>query len=433
VVDTSFFRGNYPSHCSLEACAADGQPGVEELQAASTEWVEVLPRVELAGHSANRFAIASPWRYTHLRLHIYPDGGVARLRVHGEVMPDWPRVLAGGGEIDLVAVGHGGRWLLASDMFFSAPGNLLMPGRGVRMDDGWETKRRRGPGHDWVVLALGIAGVPRRAEVDTAHFKGNYPDTCSLETCEAPSPARGSRPVTTAPHDDPSGWPWREVLPRTKLQADAVHTFALAEGGPATHVRFAIHPDGGVSRLRLYGEPSAAGRRSAAVAWLDTLVPAQAHAALLACCGSPAWAQRMVMRRPFGDAEALHAAADAVWSELTPDDWLAAFRAHPEIGARKAEAAQPARAAGWSGQEQSAVRDAAATTLAALLEANRAYRERFGHIFIVCATGRSAEEMLALCRQRLANDPQEELRVAGEEQRKITRLRLEKLLGGLAG
>jgi allantoicase len=168
------------------------------------------------------------------------------------------------------------------------------------------------------------------------------------------------------------------------------------------------------------------------MAWLDALPPGQALGALLACCGSPAWAQRMVARRPFGDVEALLAAADAVWGELERSEWLAAFRAHPEIGETKpiGEARpQNGPARGWPAAEQAGARTADAATLEALAQANRAYRERFGHIYIVCATGRTAEEMLALCRERLGNDPDHELGVAGEEQRKITGLRLAKLLG----
>src|SRR5688572_12917620 len=289
VVDTSFFRGNYPEHVSLEACAAAPDASVEELEAGGVEWEEVLPKSPLAGDAENRFAIGSPFRFTHLRLRIYPDGGVARLRVHGEVVPDWHAVLATGGEVDLVAVEHGGRWLAASDMFFSHPGNLLMPGRGARMDDGWETKRRRGPGHDWVVLRLGVEGTVRRIELDTAHFKGNYPDTAAVAVCRvdddggagepdrpvAPETASdGGPPVVPSEREGPAvpraaddfdAWPWRELLPRTKLQADTVHRFAeLPDLGPVTHARLAIHPDGGVSRLRLFGEPSEAGRRAAA-------------------------------------------------------------------------------------------------------------------------------------------------------------------------
>jgi allantoicase len=421
VVDTTFFRGNYPEHCSLEGCAAAADASVDELLDATTEWVEILPRAPLAGDSRNRFAVTAPYRFTHLRFNIYPDGGVARLRVHGEVMPDWPAVLATGEEVDLVAVEHGGRWLAASDLFFSSPQNLLMPGRGVRMDDGWETKRRRGPGFDWCVLQLGVAGSVRRIEVDTTHFKGNYPDTCALEGCVAPAGV------------DCDTWPWRQLLPRTKLQPDSRHELASTDGVPVTHVRFSIHPDGGVSRLRLHGAPAPAGLAAAAVARLDAMVPRQAAAAFTDCCGAPEWVRQMVARRPFATVTALLAAADTVWAGLDEAQWLAAFRAHPEIGAREPAAPAGEAAAAWSAQEQSGVRDADAATRDAVAAANRSYRERFGHIFIVCATGKSTAEMLAACRERLGNDPRRELQVAAEEQRRITRLRLLKLLSGLAG
>jgi allantoicase len=420
VVDTSFFRGNYPEHCSLEACAAPADASAEELTSPATRWTEVLPKSPLKGDAQNAFAISAPWRFTHLRLNIFPDGGVARLRVYGEVLPGGKQILAAGSDVDLVAVGQGGRVLGASDMFFSHPQNLLMPGRGVNMGDGWETKRRRGPGHDWVVLALGIEGEIRRVEVDTAHFKGNYPDACSLEVCRAED-------VNPAALDR---LPWKEVLPRTKLEADQQHFFEkeLAAAGPATHARFHIYPDGGVSRLRLYGTPTAEGRRTAGLRLLNALVPEEAEAALRACCGAPRWAAEMSARRPFASAEALFTAAEEIWVALGRDEWLAAFRAHPRIGERKAAAEQSAQAAGWSAGEQAGVKQAPAGTLAALAEANRAYEARFGYIFIVCATGRGAEEMLALARQRLGNDPESELRIAAEEQRRITRLRLEKLL-----
>ncbi len=422
VVDTSFFRGNYPEHCSLEACAADPNATLEQLRDTATEWVEVLPRSPLCGHARNRFPLEPPYRFTHLRFHIYPDGGVARLRVHGEVVPDWPSILAAGEEVDLVAVEHGGSWLAASDMFFSAPQNLLLPGRGARMDDGWETRRRRGPGHDWVVLRLGIAGSVRRVEVDTAHFKGNYPESCELEGC--------SLDAGGPPGGDWDGCRWRDLLPRIKLEADTRHLFdQLANVGPFTHVRFSIHPDGGVSRLRLWGLPSQDGRLAAGLGRFNALLPRPAKAALLDCCGSPGWAREMLERRPFTSAEELFAAADALWHAAGREQWLAAFRAHPEIGAAAAETPQSPGASARSAREQAGARDADATIREALAAANRAYRERFGHIFIVCASGRTAKEMLMLCEQRLGNAPERELEVAAEEQRKITRLRLQHLLG----
>lgn len=244
VVDTSFFRGNYPEQCSLEACAVAGQPEVIQLTSEATEWTEILPQSQLKGDSQNPFAVNNEQRFTHLRLKIYPDGGVARLRVYGEVVPDWDALKRIGGQTDLAAVENGGLVLSCSDMFFGHRHNLIMPGRALNMSDGWETKRRRGPGFDWVIIKLGAVGHIQRVEVDTSWFKGNFPDSCSLESCHA---AEGSI-------DDPT-FAWHELLSQTKLQAHTRHFFEeeLNEVGPASHVRLNIFPDGGVSRLRLYG------------------------------------------------------------------------------------------------------------------------------------------------------------------------------------
>src|SRR5687768_7147553 len=250
VVDTSFFRGNYPEHCSLEACSVAGLPTVEELTDNAVQWTEVLPQVPLAGDSQNPFAVDGPGeseaRFTHLRFKIYPDGGVARLRVYGEVVPDWERVKRIGGDVDLAAVENGGLVLSCSDMFFGHRHNLIMPGRAVNMSDGWETKRRRGSGHDWTIIKLGTAGRIRRLEVDTSWFKGNFPESCSLESCNAPD-------VPLETMQDPA-FTWKPVLARTKLQAHTRHFFdEVMETGMASHIRFNIFPDGGVSRLRVYG------------------------------------------------------------------------------------------------------------------------------------------------------------------------------------
>jgi len=246
VVDTSFFRGNFPSHCSLEACAASGQPNVERLLDAETEWFEILPQSELEGDSQNRFTINYPQRVTHLRLKIYPDGGVARLRVFGVVMPDWDALRRRESEIDLAAAGHGGTVLEASDMFFGHKHNLIMPERAQDMSDGWETKRRRGEGYDWCVIKLGNEGTIKRVEVDTLHFKGNYPESCSIEVCRADHDANFD------------ALDWQELLPNSKLQAHTRHVYVdeIKDCGLVTHVRFNIFPDGGVSRLRLFGRIS---------------------------------------------------------------------------------------------------------------------------------------------------------------------------------
>ncbi|MFL6285329.1 MAG: allantoicase [Pyrinomonadaceae bacterium] len=248
VVDTAFFRGNFPESCSLEACAAPPNADAELLASDETRWTEILPQSRLEGDSENPFAVKSDERFTHLRFKIYPDGGVARLRVYGEVLPDWDAIRRAGGLVDLAAVEHGGLVVATSDEFFGHRHNLIMPGRALDMSDGWETKRRRGPGHDWCVIQLGARGHIRRVEVDTAHFKGNFPESCSLEV----STMQEQR---LAPGESYNEEDWRELLPRTKLQAHTRHFFEeeLAQAGEVTHVRFRIYPDGGVSRLRLHG------------------------------------------------------------------------------------------------------------------------------------------------------------------------------------
>jgi allantoicase len=248
VVDTSYFRGNYPEHCSLEGVALPGLPTEAELIDESVAWVPLLPQMPLAGDSQNPFPIDYTERITHLRFKIFPDGGVARLRVFGEVVPDWERLQRAGGQIDLAAAENGALVLSCSDMFFGHRHNLIMPGRAADMSDGWETKRRRGPGHDWAIIKLARPGRIQAIEVDTAHFKGNFPESCSLEACNA----GGASDLTDL------SVPWASVLARTKLQAHTRHYFdrELSDAGEVSHVRFNIFPDGGVSRLRVYGTPA---------------------------------------------------------------------------------------------------------------------------------------------------------------------------------
>ena len=398
VVDTSFFTGNYPEHCSIEGCDASGNPRAEELAG----WTELLPKSALRGDAKNPFAITSTQRFTHLRLNIFPDGGVARLRVHGIAVPDWKRF---GSEVDLASVESGGVIVDSSDRHYGHPLNLIMPGRALDMSDGWETRRRRGPGHDWVILRLGAEGIIERIEVDTTHFKGNFPDSCGLEISSSGEPER-----------------WREVLPRTKLQAHTRHLFRaeLAETGPARFARFNIFPDGGVSRLRLYGHPTETGRIEAGLAALNAAGPDAAFRDLQRCCGSSNWAARMTAARPFAAIHALEETADRIWGNCSREDWLEAFAAHPKIGQQSGSA--------WSRQEQSAAGEATDATISALAEGNREYQAKFGYIFVVCASGKTAAEMLAILKERLANDPAREIRNAAEQQRLITRLRLRKLL-----
>jgi len=439
VVDTSFFKGNYPERCSIEACDLGAAPYKNENQSVSSEqlpWVELLPESPLAGDTQNRFEIDRPGRFTHLRLNIFPDGGVARLRVHGEVAP-----LPGHdsrAEFDLAAVENGGRIISSSDQFFGEPLNMLMPGLARNMGEGWETRRRRGPGHDWAIVRLAAPGTIQRVEVSTAHFKGNFPESCAVDACfAAPDPGSSLDALTE----------WRLLLPKTLLKANARHIFReeLRAVGPVTHVRLNIYPDGGISRFRVFGvtdapkpaaiaaEPGAEGPASSSIERFNGLPPAQASKALLDCCGSRAWVAAVMARRPYGNENDLFVAADAIWSGLARRDWLEAFRHHPPIGAGKAAAQQSAEAKKWSAGEQSAAQQAPAGTLAELAKANLEYQSKFGYVFLICATGKSADEILSGLRKRLANNSRAELQVAAEEQRKITRLRLDKLLKALEG
>lgn len=423
VVDTSFFTGNYPERFSLEGCHLGDRPPhkseTKRLSSPKAPWIQIFPETPLKGDSQNLFAAENANPFTHLRLRIYPDGGVARLRVHGEAIPDARRVSQR--EIDLLAVANGGSVVVSSDQFYGAPRNLLMPYRAKNMGDGWETKRRRGPGHDWVILKLGLPGTIRRVEVDTAHFKGNFPDSCSLEACCA-----GNSVLDAS---NAASQAWVEVLPKTKLRANHRHVFSnLQSQSAATHVRFHIYPDGGVSRLRLFGRANITANRAKALEQFHRLPRQEAINILLDCCGSNKWAEQMAEKRPFNGGSDLFAAAEHAWSALEREDWLEAFRHHPPIGGNRAKVRQSATASRWSAREQSLAQQAPPEVLAALARENKAYARKFGYVFLICATHKTSEEILQALRQRISNTPEIELPIAAQEQRKITRLRLERLL-----
>ncbi len=247
-IDTNHFLGNHPPFASLDALCLTTEFPDDPALVESLPWKSILAESPLNPGSQNCFATSDDQPVTHIRLNIIPDGGVARLRVYGSVVPDWSK-LKTGEQIDLVAVENGGVPLACSDMFFSSMNNLIMPGRSANMGDGWETKRRRGPGYDWIILKLGLPGAIQKIEIDTNHFKGNYPDTCSIEGCGAPG---ASIEELATPQTR-----WQEILPKTKLQADTRHYFEreLSPISDCTHLRLNIYPDGGVSRLRVWGTP----------------------------------------------------------------------------------------------------------------------------------------------------------------------------------
>jgi allantoicase len=244
-VDTSHFTGNYPSHCSLDVLDSSTRPTAAVCAVEGPPWVTIVPKTPLRGDGDNFIAVTDARPWTHVRLNIIPDGGVARLRVYGDVAVDWTRVRGKRRAVDLASITNGGLVIGASDMHFGAKDNMIMPGRAVNMGDGWETRRRRGPGFDWAIVRLGTTGTISKVEIDTNHFKGNYPESASLEGCAVPSSSLS----------DLGSASWMKILPRTPLSPHHRHIFTseLVPTTPVSHVRLNIFPDGGVSRLRVYG------------------------------------------------------------------------------------------------------------------------------------------------------------------------------------
>jgi allantoicase len=245
-VDTAFFTGNYPTACAIEGCHAPQGPEDE------TAWVDLLPPSPLGPNAQHFFDCASAGLYSHVRLRIYPDGGVARLRVYGT-----PALDPAEGPIDLASALCGGQVIAFSNGHYGHQ-RLLAPGRGVNMGDGWETSRRREPGHEWIVVKLAARATVTSIVVDTAHFKGNYPDACSLQAADLTG-TTGDLPTLVKA----ASMFWQEILPEQKLAADRIHTFdgqLVKQAGAVTHVRLNIHPDGGISRLRVFGHLAEGGK-----------------------------------------------------------------------------------------------------------------------------------------------------------------------------
>ncbi|HVZ72952.1 MAG TPA: allantoicase [Polyangia bacterium] len=254
-VDTAHFVGNHPPFASIDGAWA---PGADAAALARVAWKPLLDQAPLRPDAQNLFAARASSPVTHVRLNVFPDGGVARLRVFGRVAPQWEAAPELDVETrahvtpelrDLAALRNGGRALACSDAFFGPMNNLLLPGRPDDMGGGWETRRRRGPGHDWILVALGARGAPAVVEVDTRHFKGNFPERCALAAIDAPAGARITEVLAAGG--------WRPLVAESRLGADARHFFAVAAGAAATHVRLDIFPDGGVARLRVWGRQHA--------------------------------------------------------------------------------------------------------------------------------------------------------------------------------
>jgi allantoicase len=294
-VDTTSFTGNHPVGCRVEACGVDGYPSPEQLTDA--EWVEIVPESPLTGDQSNLFSVASDTRFTHVRLTIWPDGGVGRLRVWGEAVPD-PRDYDIGAQ-DLAAQSHGGLVVDSSDGFYSSAQSLNRPDEARSMGEGWETRRQRGQQPDWVVIRLAARAQVHGVVVDTSYFRYNASASVSLLGADHdPADDAGLSADSLS---------WKEMLPHTAVQPDTRHTLWLAKPGggqvlpPVTHVRLEALPDGGLSRVRVIATPDAEGRRALGVTWWNSL-PDNQLAAVLTDAGVSATAiDDLVRRRPLSD------------------------------------------------------------------------------------------------------------------------------------
>jgi allantoicase len=275
VIDTSYFSGNYPPQASVDGAAIEGPCSVDEVLKA--DWQPLLDLSGLAGNTHNYFPVYSDRRVTHVRLNIHPDGGVARLRVHGEVVPD-PRPLDAG-PFDLAALENGAVVTGVSNEFYGRPQQLIGRGLARNMGEGWETARRRDHANDWVEIRLACEGVVTLVELDTSYFLHNAPGTASV------TGLRNQGEVT--------------LLPRTRLQPDTPHRFVLDDAPAVDRVRLDVFPDGGMARLRLWGRPTAAGREALGRRWFDALPDVQALEVLGSVGVPPQVAGRLVGSRPL--------------------------------------------------------------------------------------------------------------------------------------
>jgi allantoicase len=416
-IDTRWFTGNNAPYASLWATSAPDDATPEWLRD-HANWTCVLEQVPIDKGGHNVCALLPFEGATHVKLDIYPAGGVARLRVHGRPRP---KPVKPGERVDLLSVVRGGRALACSDAYFARMDNLVLPFPPPTMGDGWETKRSPLVKQDWVVLALGEPGLIDEIVIDTAHFKGNYPEAARIDAIYWPH---------AAPHALTASPDWTEIVKRTPLGPSQEHACQVTSTGPWTHLRLVILTDGGVARLRAYGTPTskAPGDDDALVRFLNTGSHADVKPALAKCCGSVRFVDAMLAGRPYTSRTHVMEHAGEMWWHLGDGDWREAFTHHPRIGADPAALrAKFSTTAAWASGEQAGVQGASEATLKALVDGNAAYEARFGHIFIVCASGLSADEMLARLRARMSNNAENELRIAAGEQLAITKLRLAKL------
>ena len=430
--DTTHFKGNAPQEISLEALEISGTTSVEELLAlpvfgdaaalgerGGRAWLEILAHTPVRPDHPNVIApTARLPRATHVRMRIHPDGGVARLRIFGHARPD-PETFWGPGSVDLAAIENGGTIAAISDAFFGPPENLLLPGRGVNMGDGWETKRRRTPGSDWCVVRLARRGFVERMEIDTHFFKGNAPVAARIECADLASLAEADVSARLA-----STRGWETLVDTCPLAPHQRQVIVPALERGATHLRLHILPHGGVNRFRAYGHALDTPGEARAIAQMNALEPGARDAAIASFCASRGFVSALAAQLPATSVRELFTSTGRALASLGESGWLEAFAAHPRLGEAAAPAAATAQSSAWSRAEQSSLAMGAGEVLERLRAGGAAYAEKFGFEFIAFASGRGASELLGLLEERFTNDRATEIGIAGREQARITRRRI---------
>ena len=394
-VDTAFFTGNYPEQFSLEGCGVGDDSRLDEAY-----WVDLIPKTDLQGDSKATFDVEEDGRITHIRLNIFPDGGVARLRVDGDPIPSMAEVCPDSGVVNLASLKAGTEAVDASDAHYSPPSNMLRLTDPVGMWDGWETKRRRGAGNDWVSFRLGLPGEVQEVVIDTRHFKGNAPGWVSISLSD-------------------DGEKWAEAVHRHEVEADSVNEIVLDKPAAGAWLKVDIHPDGGVARVRALGTPNRSAAMDKRVGYLNSLLGQEATNFFHTACASTRWVAEMLAGRPYETADGVVSSAELAFVEMEEPDWLEAFAGHPRIGERGDDVAN---------REQAGASGADGDTKAALAEVNREYEDKFGFTYIVFASGKSAREMLEIARDRLGNNRNQEVDIGAQQQRLITKARLRRML-----
>lgn len=310
-IDTAHFDGDHPPFASIEAAHVPVDTDVDALRT-TVEWTPIVAPYALQPGCQNIHAAQTIGVWTHVRIRVYPDGGVARLRVWGEPVP----VLEAGAEIDLACAQHGGHAVACSTTAMGSMHHLVKRQPAVDIQDGWETRRRRGSGDDWVIIRLGVPGRVSELVLDTKHCVGSAPARLAVEAIHWPDPPLPALTTTNQ---------WSEIVPSFAAQPDAAHLKTVDASGPWSHIRVRLSPDGGLSRVRVYGVVETDAVTDAALEWVNALEPAAAHRYFADCGGSPRWAARMTAARPFASRAHQRGMAEWSWWQLDEADWAHAL------------------------------------------------------------------------------------------------------------